>query len=944
MPGELMRSGQPLLPLLLLLLLPALARAQAVRVPAKAARPSSARRPTPARSVPSAKPLAATLAADTSRVRTTAADTTRRGGTVAGDTLKLPGRRRGDITTTIHYSATDSIRFNAPGKVATLYGDAHVDYGAIILDAARISIAYGTNTVTAEGAPDSTGALVGTPIFQNAGEQYEAKKIAYNFKTKKGKITEAITKQGEGYIHAEAVKRNAEDELYGLHGQYTTCDLEHPHFYIASQKMKVVPGQKIITGPFNLVVADIPTPLGFLFGFFPTPQKRASGIIIPAYGESALRGFYLSNGGFYWAASPSLGVKVVGDFYTLGGYRVATEATYIKRYRYQGNFTLSYLRNPAQTTIVGADLNAPIVRVPDAINVQWAHSPVQRPGGGAFTASVNAGSTGFYRGQVNTSVQNRLANTFNSNISYSKTIPNSPFNYTITANQSQVAATETRPASMTFQLPQFTLGMARQTPLAFLARRTGRRVFNNLTVGYSLDGGIGFSTTLAPSSVPGLNNEQIANARTAERPLTLQRDGLSAILRNNTPAVRHNLTIGLGTYQVAHINLSPGVTYNESWSFRRFSYTYLPDARQVRVDTTAGFYRLYQYSFNLGASTNIYAYAQLPKSWRVQVIRQQLTPTISFGYSPNYGDPSFGYYQRGVRTSPAGQLRDLPRYANTPAGGRSSTLSFSLSDVIEMKVKPGAGDTSKTLRKVTLINTINLSTGYNLLADSLNLAPISASLNARPFGLLNLGLSTSLNAYQRDTAGRVLNRYLVEGPGFKLARIENFSANLSFDFNPASRAAPGAKAARRAGTGPMPNSNPLAPAVVPLGNDGTLSYDYLPFELPWTVNAGFVLNYRTPNLPRGPRPNEQTLSYSISASGSVKLTKKFEIRYRGGYDLVNRKLVIPTFDFSRDLHCWVLTASWVPLGQYASYLINLSVNSGTLRDLKLTRNRSYQNR
>lgn len=865
------------------------------------------------------------------------------------DTLVVPlskGRNgKRDIETTIVYSARDSIRLDAPGKVAYLYGDGDITYGTTHLEAELVKIEYGLNVVSAEGAPDSTGKLTGTPIFTDKGEQYEAKKIAYNFKTKKGKISEAITKQGEGYIHAESVKRQGEKELYGLHGQYTTCDLPHPHFYIAASKMKVVPGEKIVTGPFNLVVADIPLPLGFLFGYFPTPKTRSSGIIIPSYGESPSRGFFLLNGGYYWAASPQVGVRLTGDFYTLGGWAARADVQYRKRYKHDGAFQLSYLRNqPIDAFSAGTTINPEaVVRGADAIRVTWSHRPIARPGHGQFQASVNAGSSGFYRGQVNTTAQNALSTSFQSSVSYSGAIANSPFNYNVSAQQSQAFDPITRATRMDFNLPTVAFGMAQQTPLRFLALRTGRRIFNNLTVGYSLGASNQFSNIRTPGDrVSGLQN--VVGELDSARALSLKTDGIGTILRNGTAAVQHNISVGLGTYSLVHLNLSPAISYNEAWTFEKLTYNYDPDSQAVRIDRQRGLYRVYRYSYGLSATTRLYGLLRMPKKSRVEAVRTVFNPEIGYSYSPDFGDPSFGYYQTGVRTDASGALRTLPRFAGVPGGGRSSNVSFRLSSNVEAKLRPVAGDSAAKPRKVSLINQISVSTAYNLLADSLRLAPINTSLNTVLFGLFNITASAVVSPYQRDTAGRAIDRFLLEAPNGRLARLQSANLAVSFAFNPAQRQRPSTQQGAQANVPGLPISpTGLDPTTVGALAPNEL-LDYVAFELPWTLNVGFGVNYQAP-APRGPLPGQPLLATNtVNINGSVQLTPKWAVTYSAPFDIRAKQLVFPNISIVRDLHCWTLSAFWTPVGQFQSYVVNLNVKSSILQDLKLTRNRSFSNR
>ncbi len=867
------------------------------------------------------------------------------------DTLRVPLGRGGsnrDIETTIVYSARDSIRLDAPGKVAYLYGDAQITYGTTHLEAELVKIEYGQNLVTAEGAPDSAGHLIGTPVFTDKGEQYEAQKIAYNFKSKKGKISEAITKQGEGYIHAEAVKRHGEKELYGLRGQYTTCDLPHPHFYIAASKMKVVPGEKIVTGPFNVVIADIPTPLGFLFGYFPTPKTRASGIIIPSYGESPSRGFYLLNGGYYWAASRNVGVRLTGDFYTLGGWAARGDVQYRKRYKYDGSFQLSYLRNQTITrTGAGVDLNpTAVVRGADAIRVNWSHRPVTRPGRGQFTANVDAGSSGFYRGQVNTTARNALSTSFSSNVSYSGQIRNSPFNYNVSAQQAQSFDPVSGSTRMDFTLPALAFGMAQQTPLRWLALRTGRRIFNNLTVGYSLGANNQFSTVQQPGDrISGLR--QVVGQPETARNLTIQGDGLGAILRNGAASVQHNLSVGLGTYSFAHVNFSPSVSYNEQWQFERLTYAFDPNAQAVQILRERGLYRVYRYNYGVSATTRLYGMLRLPKTSRVEAVRTVFNPDVSYAYSPDFGDPRFGYYQRDVRTDATGTLRTLPRLAGVPGGGRSSNISFRLSSNVEAKLRPDPTDSTAQARKVMLINQFSVNSSYNLLADSFKLAPFFTNLNTRLFNLIDVNAAAVLDPYQRDTAGRALDRYLLAAPGRRVARLRSASLNVSFAVNPAQRQrAPSTTQQAAQANVPGLDGRPTGfdPALAPVLTPGSAPLDYEVFDLPWTLNVGFGVNYVAPG-PRGRIAGQPLLATNtINIRGSVQLTRKWAIEYVAPFDIRTKQLVFPNVRVTRDLHCWILSAYWVPVGQFQSYTVNIGVRAAMLQDLKLTRNRSWYNR
>ncbi len=395
---------------------------------------------------------------------------------------------QGDITTTIKYSARDSIIFEVERKVVHLYGDATIDYGTISLKAAYVEINYDSTTLRASSLTDSTNKAVGTPVFTDGGESFEAKRMVYNYKTRKGVISEVVTKQGEGYIHGEVVKRNEKNESSVLHPRYTTCNLEHPHFYINASKIKAIPNDKVMSGPFNLVFADIPLPVGFLFGLFPTPkEKRASGILVPTYGETRARGFTLSNGGFYLALNDYIGTSITGDLYSLGGYRVNMANSYFKRYAYNGNLNLSYdyFKND-EADIEGsrsAGNNFVLPGTTRSFSIQWSHAPVTKPGRGRFTANVNASSPLYNRLNV-VSTSQYLSASLNSTISYQKTIPNSPFSYGISLRQSQSNGFN----NMRFVLPDMNFAMTQMSLYEIFTNNTPTgKWFENFTFGYNVN-------------------------------------------------------------------------------------------------------------------------------------------------------------------------------------------------------------------------------------------------------------------------------------------------------------------------------------------------------------------------------------------------------------------------------------------------------------------------
>ncbi|OWP63889.1 hypothetical protein CDA63_06665 [Hymenobacter amundsenii] len=560
-------------------------------------------KPIPAQQVPHPNPQPATKVSPATRVAgdvrplPTIVNPPKPNGTVrdtAGlrlsgtpDSLQLgAGNGKGAVETTVSYKAQDSIRFEVQNKRAVLYDKADVDYGDMNLKADRITVDYSRDLVTAEGAADSTGKMQGRPLFKQGDATYQAGRIDYNLKSRRGRITDVITQQGEGYIHAETIKKNDRNELFGVNGRYTTCNLEDPHFYIHATKMKVIPGEQIVTGPFNLVIGDIPTPLGFLFGYFPTPKsnKRASGLIIPTYGQAADRGFFLRNGGYYWAANDHIGVRLTGDIYSgnadrFGGWGGTAEMQYITRYKYQGLFTFQYDSRPTTRLLASNDANTnPTYNQPlssRSFRLAWNHTPVPRPGGGRFSASVNASSSnGAYFRQNSYNARNYLSPAFQSTISYSKQLRNAPINYALQLSQSQ----NTQTGTMDFTLPDLTLGVARQYVYDLLKVRP-RPAYEQFAVSYDLT----FQNKIS-NNIPArlLNNGAIPLVGGSREPFVtpISLGNLGSLLRTSQTGMRHNFGLTLGSYTVKHINITPSVSYNEIWYFKRLDYKYDSTARR----------------------------------------------------------------------------------------------------------------------------------------------------------------------------------------------------------------------------------------------------------------------------------------------------------------------------------------------------------------------------
>jgi len=885
-------------------------------------------------------------------------------GLVSGspDSLRVAaGGRKGAVETTVKYKAQDSIRFEVQNKRAILYDKADVDYGDMNLKAALITVDYSKNLVTAEGAADSTGRLRDRPVFKQGAENYQAGRIDYNLKSKRGRITDVVTQQGEGYIHAETIKKNNYNELFGVHGRYTTCNLENPHFYINASKMKVILGQSVVTGPFNLVIGDIPTPLGFLFGYFPSPKsnKRASGLIIPTFGQAADRGFFLRNGGYYWAANEHIGVRLTGDIYSgnaerFGGWRGTAEMQYITRYRYQGLFTFNYSSQPTERLLGTTDVNTnPTFNVPrssQTFALMWTHTPVPRPNGGRFSANVNVSSNNYFR-QNSYNVRNYLTSAFQSNISYSKQLRNAPINYSVNLSQSQ----NTQTGTMDFTLPDVTAQLARQYVYDILGLQP-RKLYEQLAFSYDLTFQNKLSNSIPARQVNGGAIPLIGGSNTAfVTPVKL--GSIDKLLRNSQTGMRHNFGITLGSYNLAHVNISPSVSYNEIWYFKRLDYTYSETAKAVRVDTTASFNRLYNVSGGVNLSTNFYGTIVRKGTRKIQALRHKVTPSLNYNYAPgtSKNDPAFDRVQlTGLRDPATGRLYSegsiyktnegflLPRYNGflygVPTSSRVSRLSFTLQNAVEMKVRNSQDTTGNTpFNKVSLIDGLDFSTGYDLAKDTFQLDPLSVTFRTQIARKLNITINGNFEFYQQDSLRQPINSFLWQQSNFKLARLSTANASLSYQFNPSQGQK---KSTIRRDAAPVNDPQ--------LGSPRQLNpyEDYVDFSIPWELSTSFTASYANqgplPELPSRPRRSAYTAA-TLNLNGSVKLTETFRFGFSTNYDFINKTPAFTSLDFTKDLHCWQINGNWRPFGPTRGYFVTIAAKSALLQDLKLSRNRTFLN-
>ena len=903
------------------------------------------------------------------------ADTTRR-----ADSLQVAARPKGQVATTIKYTAKDSMQFDVTQKVARLYSKANVNYGDTDLKAALITVNYGQNTMQAEGRMDSVkNRLMDRPVLKDGGGLYTASNIAYNFKSKKARVTDAVTTQGEGFVSAATIKRLPNGDINGLAGRYTTCNLEHPHFYIQAKKMKVIPGEKVVTGPFNLVIGDVPTPLGFLFGFFPMPNKsRGSGILIPTFGQASDRGYYLTNGGYYFAPNDYIGVRLTGDIYAgnaqkFGGFGATADITYLKRYTYQGNFNLRFSNRPTNPIVLPGDGTANVGQTyiqPPANNsfwISWTHSPVPKPGGGRFAASVNAGTSGFNRAN-SIDARRVLTPQYSSNISYAKQLRYLPINFDIKMSQNQG-----EDGSMTFTLPDVSVGVARQYPYQWLGikpgagGKLGASTYEQFTISYNLTASNQFGNQVQPRALSSGFPLLGGGAELTRIPFSF--NNIGRLLSNGRSGVQHQFGIGVGSYSLGpHVKLNPSVSYGEVWYGQRLKYSYVPAAQAVRIDTIRGFNRIGAYSLGASLNTTIYGTFVRRGTHKIQALRHKMTPSANYSFSPDaytagsYYPQTTPVYQTGYQVfgdniyqnvSAANRqyltnavLSGYPFNSyegflyGVPGGARQSQISFTLQNNVELKVRDDKDTTgTNPFRKVSLIDGLDFNMGYNFAAPERKLSNLSVQFRTQIAKKLNLNSGASFSPYQRNSQGVEIDRYLFQADNRKLLRLASATLGATYAFNPST----GAKKSvvRRA---VAPSNDPT------LGTVGQPNFyaDYIDFEIPWELNLTYAAGYTTNSVPLTPtylatneRPPILALN-TVGLTGSVKLTPNLRLSYNLGYDITHQTITYPNVTFFRDLHCWQINGTWIPFGVTKGYSFTIAAKSSLLQDLKLNRNRYAQ--
>ncbi len=867
--------------------------------------------------------------------------------------------RKETIEAPINYVAKDSIVLMGNGK-AIMYGQGVVTYQTMELNADEIQMILDSSLVHAKGRYDSIAEeMAGKPVFKEGNDSYESLEMTYNMKTQKGFIREVTTEQGEGYVIAEKTKKTQSDVMMMSGGRYTTCDdHEHPHFYLKLTKAKVKPGDYIATGPAYMVVGDVPVPLAIPFGFFPFTKSYTSGLIMPTFGDDYSRGMYLRNIGYYFAFNDYIDLELTGDIYTKGTWAVYARSNYTKRYKFRGNIDFNYRVDK------DGEKGMPNYREAKNMKIQWTHQQDSKANPySTFSASVNFSTSGYNRSNINSYYNGELnsENTKSSSISYTQRFPNSPWNLSLSASLSQ----RTRDSTISVTAPDLSVNMSSVYPFRRKYRVGKEKWYEKIKLSYS------------------------GNARIVGNNIKEKDFFHSNFMKDWQTGIKHNIPISASWMLFKYLSLTPSINLTDRMYFQRTDRYWDDEAQQLKRDTTTGFYNVFDFSVSLALSTKLYGFyipsRKLFPNSKVDRFRHVLTPSLSFSYHPDFGKSGWGYY--GTYDQPVYEVdhngRDsvdaitgrkvqkmdggVPMYTTenysryegamfgTASRGMSATLNFGVQNNIEVKVRNDKDTTGNETYKVySIIDNLGITGAYNFAADSMNFSNFNVNLRLKlPVVNYTLNLSTSLDPYMYEYNAhgipvRTNKQYWHNG---RFPHWSGTNLSLSYTFNNETIKkwfSKDKKAAAKENADD--NMNPIQvqdDGSITNGKrnngqkdkDAQLQDGYVKTEIPWSLTLSYSVRYgdlahTMENFIDSKMQYKMGLTQNLSISASLGLGKGWKASMTTSYDITMKKWSYTNFNVSRDLHCWNMSASFVPFGPYKSYNFHIGVNASMLADLK----------
>lgn len=844
-------------------------------------------------------------------------------------------REKVDLDHQVVFESKDSMVM-VGRNMTYMYGEGQIDYGDLKLNAAEIRLDMDKSEVYACGREDSVGEMQGVPVFEEGGTSYESSTMRYNFRSKRGYITNVITQQGEGFLTGGQTKKTEGEDYYIQNGRYTTCDHhDDPHFWLQLTKAKVRPKKNIVTGPAYMVLAGLPLPLAVPFGYFPFSDKYASGVIVPTFGDDYNRGFYLSDGGYYFAINDMIDLALTGEIYTKGSWGLSAQSTYRKRYKFSGNFNINYLK-----TIYG-EKSDPDYSSATNFQVIWSHSQDSKANPNMnLSASVNFTTSGYTRNSVNSYYSNAFTeNTKSSTINMSYRFPNSKWSLSTSLNVSQ----RTQDSTLAVSFPNINVTMSQVYPFKRKHAVGADRWYEKIRMSYS---------------------GQFQNSLTAKQDEFFKK----SLIKDWRNGMKHSIPISATFPLFTYFNITPSISLTDRMYTQKVRRAWDPAASAEVADTTYSFYNVWDFNASVSLDTKVYGFFQpLPfLGDKVKMIRHVFTPTVSFSGAPDFSSPFFGYYGSYDYTDAQGR-QQTKKYSmfpsalyGVPGQGKTGMVSVSLANNVEMKVK--SDNDSIGEKKISLIENFTVSQSYNFAADSLNWSNINTSLLLRLSRQFNLNLSATWDVYtyQLNSAG---NPVRVNIPRWKagkgLGRLSSTGTSFSYTFNNDTfkRKKDGSK------NNDNNNNNPNYGDDDNWGDDdtdgngqqgGRSGHDhdddlqltpegYVPWEVPWSLSVNYSINYSYGNFNKQKMEYDGKITQNLSLSGNIRPTKNWEFSASASYNFDTKKIAYMNLNIARDLHCFTMRASVIPVGPYKSYNFHISVKSSLLSDLKYDKRSSQSN-
>ncbi|MDD6896452.1 MAG: putative LPS assembly protein LptD [Prevotellaceae bacterium] len=861
-------------------------------------------------------------------------------------------RRKNGIDSPVHYTADDSLIYEGSTGLAYLFGNSNVKYQDMDLQSDKIYMNLDSSLVHATGSKDSTGAMIGTPVFQMGSDTYESDTMAFNFKTKKGLITGVYTQQDEGFLTSEISKRNDKGEMFIKHGKYTTCDDPHPDFYIAMSRAKIRPGKDAVFGPAYLVVCDVPLPLAVPYGFFPFTKSYSSGLIMPTYGDETERGFYLRDGGYYFAISDKMDLKLLGEIYTKGSWGLSAASNYTKRYKYSGSFFASY-----QNTING-EKNMPDYMKQTSFKIQWSHRQDSKANPfRTLSASVNFATSSYEKNNLTSmyNPQSYAQTTRTSSIAMTNTFSSIGMTLSTTMNLSQ----NMKDSTIAMTLPDLNISVSRFYPFKRKKAAGKEKWYEKISMSYT---------------------GQLSNSINTKEDKLLH----SSLTRDWRNGMKHNIPISGNFTLFGYLNINPTFNFSDRMYTNKIEKSW-DDARQTEVtDTIDGFYNIYDWNMSVSASTKLYGfYIPSRKIFgdKIQAIRHVVTPSLSFSYAPDFSASRYGYYETYQKTDKDGNvtLVEYSPYSNglygVPGKGKTGSLSMDLSNNIEMKIK--SDDDTTGFKKISIIDELGASMSYNFATDIRPWSDLSTRLRLKltKSYTLNLNATFATYAYELDENGKPkLSEHTTLYSQGKFGRFQGISQNLSYtldnnkvmNFIKWLKGEKVDKKDKKNKRGSLDdeddeeedefNRETNEDDTMQKGqrgarkeNAGKAETDddgYMKFSMPWSLSFGYGITMRENT---GGEFNYDKMRYpysfsqTLNVSGNVRISDGWNISFSSGYDFENHKISMTTASLGRDLHCFNMSCS-VVLAPYTSYNFSFRCNAATLTDaLKYDKRSSYSN-